>query len=330
MRFFPSLFITGLLLLLLPAQPTCAAEPFKVLVVFSYEQEFPWDVAVLQGIEEAFARQVELHYFYLNTKTDLPSGARKAAEAFALYQRLQPDGVIAVDDNAQAMFVVPYLLNRVTTPVMFCGVNAEPGVYGYPAKNVSGILEHFHLEETLAFSRQLVPQIKTFAFLIFQSPVAQLIQTQLENNADKRSARLVSFHQVRTAAQAIQVAEELRGQVDLLFIESLQGVVDNSARQVNEKSLVAQVVSTFAGPTAATNAYTVKYGALSAVIKSGEEQGIVAANMLLQAMQGVPLEKLPMTRNYRGKRMINVTTLRQLRLKPPAVVLRGAELVRTE
>ena len=165
MRSIRHIFIIALLVsLLAPAQATLAAERYKVLVVFSYEEDFPWDVEIRDGIEFAFNGEVELHYFYMDTKVNLLSGRQKAAEAFALYRRLQPDGVIAADDNAQAMFVVPYLMNQVTTPVMFCGVNAEAEAYGYPAKNVSGILERFHLEETIAFSRQFYPEIKNFAF----------------------------------------------------------------------------------------------------------------------------------------------------------------------
>ena len=41
------------------------------------------------------------------------------------------DGVIAVNDNAQKMFVFPYLKDLVKTPVMFCGVNADTKKYGY-------------------------------------------------------------------------------------------------------------------------------------------------------------------------------------------------------
>lgn len=302
----------------------------KVLVVFSYERDFPWDVEIREGIEAAFQGAVELHYFYMDTKVNLAAGRQRAAEAFARYQQLQPDGVIAADDNAQSMFVVPYLKNRVATPVMFCGVNAAPEIYGYPAKNVSGILERFHLEETIAFSRQFSPGIKTFAVLIKQSPVASLVQAQLDADAEKLSARLVAFQQVSSEAQALQVATELRGQADLLLVESLQGILDSSGQPVREQVLVPQIVRRFAGPTAATNAHTVKYGALNAVIKSGREQGRKAARLLLQALRGVPLEQLPISRNYCGKRMLNLTTLQQLGITPQPIALRGAELVRTE
>jgi len=330
MRIATKILAVLILVWLFPVSSVLAAKQYKVLVVFSYEENFPWDGEIREGIESLFKGDAELTYFYMDTKVNLAAGKQKAAEAFELYQRLRPDGVIVADDNAQSMFVVPYLKDKVATPVIFCGVNTAPEAYGYPAKNVTGILERFHLEETIAFSRQFSPQIQTFAFLIKDSPVAKLIQEQLGTDADKLSARLVAFHQVKTEAQALQVATELRGKADLLLIESLQGVLDASGMPVKERKLVAQVVKSFAGPTAATNAYTVKYGALNAVIKTGQEQGNKAAEMLLKAMQGTPIADLPITRNYRGRRMVNVTTMRQLGITPTPIALRGVELVRTE
>ena len=321
--------VTCFMLWLLPAVSALAARPYKVLVVFSYEADFPWDVEIREGLETVFKDTAELHYFYMDTKVNLAAGQQKAAEAYALYRHLQPDGVIVADDNAQSMFVLPYLKDKVPTPVIFCGVNASPEAYGYPARNVTGILERFHLEETIDFSRQFVPHIKTFAFLIKDSPVAKLILTQLNEDAGKLSADLVGFEQVRTAAQALRAAKDLRGKADLLIIESLQGVLGSDGQPGNERQLVAQVVDEFAGPTAATNAYTVRYGALSAVIKTGQEQGGKAAQMMLQALQGTPMSEIPITRNYRGKRMVNVTTMQRLGITPAPISLRGAELVRT-
>ena len=66
------------------------------------------------------------------------------------------------------------------------------------------------------------------------------------------------------------------------------------------------------------------------MVKTGQEQGQTAAKMLLKAMQGTPLSEIPITRNYKGKRVINVTVMEALGIKPKPIVLLGAELVRTQ
>jgi ABC-type uncharacterized transport system substrate-binding protein len=52
--------------------------------------------------------------------------------------------------------------------------------------------------------------------------------------------------------------------------------------------------------------------------------------MLLKAMQGTPVSEIPITRNRRGKSIINVTVMKAFGIKPKPIILRGTELVRTE
>jgi hypothetical protein len=99
---------------------------FKVLAVFSYEETHQNTIHCKKGIEAVLGGLCEIRYFYMNTKMNFSSGPVKAKEAFALYQEFRPDGVIATEDDAQSMFVLPYLKDRVKTPVTFCAVNAEP------------------------------------------------------------------------------------------------------------------------------------------------------------------------------------------------------------
>ncbi len=308
--------------------PALAEERFKVLVVFSYEHDYLWDVEIREEIEKVLNPHADLTFFYMNTKVALARGAEKAAEVFALYQKMQPDGVIAVDDNAQSLFVVPYLKNRVSTPVIFCGVNAEPEVYGYPADNVSGILERYHFEESLSLNRQLTGKTEKFALMVNESPLADLIAAELKTEKAELSAEMVTFLRPKTLSQAVNMAENIRDNVDLLMLLTLKGLVNNEGKPISDAEAISTVVRSFNKPTTATAAFAVKNGVLSGVLATGQEQGEQASLMLLQALHGVPMGQLPVTRNYRGKRMINVSTLQRLGITPHPMVLRGAELVR--
>jgi ABC-type uncharacterized transport system substrate-binding protein len=307
-----------------------AKEPYDVLVVFSYEQDYLWNEEVREGLEKALKPYADLTFFYMNTKVALEQGAEKAAEAYALYQLLHPDGVIAVDDNAQTLFVVPYLKNKTATPVVFCGVNADPESYGYPAKNVTGVLERYHFEETLSLNRQLAGRTETFAVMVNKSPLAQLVVSRLEKEKDKLSARLVAVLQPETLAEAIDMAKEYREKVDLLMLLTLKGIVDARGVHVSDKKAISSVVDAFNKPTAATAFFVIKNGALSGVLASGQEQGNQAALFLTKLLNGVSITELPITRNYRGKRMINVTTMKKLGILPEPMTLRGATLIRSE
>ncbi|WP_186441320.1 ABC transporter substrate-binding protein [Desulfamplus magnetovallimortis] len=310
---------------------TLHAAPFKVLVVMSYEEEFPWCGEVREGIDAVLSQSGEIRYFYMNTKSDLAGGAKKAEEAYSVYLKLQADGVIAVDDNAQSMFVVPYLKDKVATPVMFCGVNAEPEKYGYPAVNVSGILERPHFGESFAFAQQLVPSIKNVGFIIKDSPTGQAHFSQIQREAGSYPVTLSGFMMPRTVAEIVSMTCELRETSDALLVAALAGVLDESGKPVSEKEGVKIALDIFGNkPVIGAESYTVNYGALCTVVRTGQEQGETSARMLLKAIKGTPLSLLPITQNYKGKRIINATVMKALGIKPRPEILRGAELVRTE
>ena len=56
-------------------------------------------------------------------------------------------------------------------PFVFCGVNADPSKYGYPASNVTGIIERPHFKRTLDFLNQIQP-VKKVALLSSKDPTS--------------------------------------------------------------------------------------------------------------------------------------------------------------
>ena len=191
-------------------QTSQAADKFKVLVVMSYDEEYRWVQDMKEGTDAALTDICEVKYFYMDTKRHLEGGEEKAKEAYTLYQKFQPDGVIAADDNAQSMFVVPYLKDKVKTPIMFCGVNAAPEKYGYPGSNVSGILERQHLRDSITFVQQLVPSVKILGVMTADNPTGRALVQIIQSNSDTYSVESVIFKLPKKLREAVTMAKELR------------------------------------------------------------------------------------------------------------------------
>lgn len=310
--------------------PVMSKEPYKVLVVMSYEQKNPWVKEIETGIEAALGDTSQVSYFYMDTKIDLASGSKKATQAYAKFKELKPDGVITADDNAQSMFVLPYLMGKTNVPIMFCGVNATPEKYGYPASNISGILERGHVRETIAYLQQLSPDIQTISFVTHDSPSGQALKRQVEAESHNYTATIKGFHLIKTGDQLRALGKRLQVETDAIFIDSLEGIEDSTGRAKTNKEALSILMEAFQGPVVGANRYHVDQGVLTAVVKTGEEQGKTAAKMLLRAMQGAPVPNMPITQNYRGRRVINVATMRQLQMRPRPIDLRGAALVNTQ
>ena len=203
---------------------TILAANLKVLVVMSYEQDNPWCREIREGIESILADNSEITYFYMDTKIDPEGGEQKAEEAYAVFRKIGPDGIITVDDNAQRMFVLPYLKNKVKTPIMFCGVNAEAEQYGYPASNVSGILERGHIRESIAFAKQLVPAISSVAFLAKESPSGRALLKQVNSDLHTFSVKNTSFNLVKNSRDLKALGEELKKNKLMQYIQTVSVV----------------------------------------------------------------------------------------------------------
>jgi ABC-type uncharacterized transport system substrate-binding protein len=301
----------------------------KIMVVMSYEEDNPWCMQIKEGIDSVLAGDSEIKYFYMDTKKNINGGARKAKEAYELYKHFRPDGVIAADDNAQSMFVLPYLKDKVNTPVMFCAVNAEPVKYGYPASNVSGILERGFVRESIAFAKQLVPSIETVGFLAKDSPSGRAIRKQVESESDTYLTKFTGFKLVQTIEETLTALAAYQKTSDALFITSTNGILDADGKSLDNEQVTKIVAKFYKKPLIGANNFHVKHGVLCAVVKSGNAQGRIAAELLVKAMKGIPINQIPITVNKYGKRMLNVTVMKDLGIKPKRRVLVGTQLVKT-
>ncbi len=331
-RTFYRLIILLAVMLTYGLSPIMAEESrkFKVLVVMSYEEDFPWCREIREGIEPVLKNTCEITYFYMETKKNFNAGSQKAKEAFELFQQLKPDGVIAADDDAQAMLVLPYLKDTSKTPVVFCGVNAEPEKYGYPASNITGVLERLHFRESLSLVQMLVPSVRTFAYMIKESPVGALNYKQIEAELTTFPAKFVGAKFPKTLDEALAMIEEIKDQSDTLVLSTMTGITDRNNKILTDKEVIPIIAKKFGKSVIGTEQQVVKAGALCSVLRTGQEQGQTSAEMLLKAMQGTPVSQIPITRNHYGKRILNVQVMKELGIVPKPMLLQGIELVRTE
>ena len=260
-------------LLMLVSGSTLAAD-FKVLVVMSYEEDNPWVREIREGIDGVLLPAAEITYFHMNTKANRDGGPARAEEASALFKSLQPNGVITADDDAVAMFILPYLKDKTATPVMFNGVNAAAEKYGFPNAHVSGVLERAHVRESLAFIKQILPSVRKACFMTADVPPGRALRSQVDAaQADASAAR---------AEQLEGLGKSLNANCDLLFVDSLEGILDRNGKTQTNKDVFPLIQRIFNKPILGANRYQVEQGALAAVVKTGQEQGERSAEMLLQ------------------------------------------------
>lgn len=293
----------------------------KVLVVASYHREYKWTGDIVQALEKDLAG-AELTVFNMDSKKHLEGAAEKAGEAFALYEKLVPDAVITIDDNAQAYFVVPYLKNKVATPVIFCGVNDDAAKYGFPADNVTGVLEKKHYRESISFAQTVDPKIKEIAVLYRPSPSNQVNLAQIENEKERYSAEIIATVAVNSVADVRKALDDYSTTVDAWMLLNMTGIVDENNQQLEGHDAIALIADATDLVTIGASDWEVEAGALCGVIKSGEEQAVLTASQLIAHWEGKPIKDIPVTWNRNGQRYINLKTLKklQLALRPEMII----------
>ena len=125
-----------------------------------------------------------------------------------------------------AMFILPYLKDKTATPVMFNGVNAAAEKYGFPNAHVSGVLERAHVRESLAFIKQILPSVRKACFMTADVPPGRALRSQVDAEKATYPISTSDFYLIRDNQQLEGLGKSLNANCDLLFVDSLEGILD--------------------------------------------------------------------------------------------------------
>jgi ABC-type uncharacterized transport system substrate-binding protein len=284
---------------------------WRVLLVHSYHPEYPWVDSVTRGISAVMrGTGIRLEIFHMDTKrhTDEAWKVESGNRARKKVDEYRPDIVLAIDDDAQQYFAKGYV--NTPLPIVFCGVDADPSKYGYPAPNVTGIIERPHFRQSLALARRLRPirraavmscrdstSIAALGFMRQEHPDVEIAEWLLVDDFDQWKEAVSRFNDT----------------VDALVIRSYQAVKKPGTREnVDPKEVVGWTARNTTIPTIAFHDFEIRDGMLVGVVKSGEEYGGRAMEYALRILRGTPPSALPITRTKLGINMINRDTARRL------------------
>lgn len=301
----------------------------KILVVMSYDQETKMEKGMRQTFDDLLPGAT-LQYFWLDAKKNPQRSKQKAEEAFRLFQEFNPDVVVAVNDNAQELFVVPYLKNKVPTPVVFAGVNDDADKYGFPAGNVTGVLEKKHYRESISFAQLIDPGIQTVG-IIYPDNLSQRKNIE-QINREKASygARVSEIAQVTSVDELKATIVDLSAKVDAFLIFNPVGIRNQAGKAMSEKELYQLILQLVKKPTLAVNDWEVEAGILCGVIKDNNEQASLAVEAIDKIFAGQPIKEIALSENKNGRRYINIVTLKALGITPAPQALIGTKIISTQ
>ncbi len=306
-------------------------KPNWMLVVHSYSADYDWVIAINRGIQMAISsRQIRIEHFYMDTKRHPePSWAITEAEkCLAIIDELKPAIVILADDNAQE-YVGKKLAGRNDVSVVFCGVNGNLQDYGYPAENITGVLERPFFNESLALAQRLIPAIRKVLVLSdtgkTSSSCMAYMKTQTVNNV-----QIIDWVEALTFDQWKQTIEKANQQADALAIYTYHTLRSdpNSAESIKPAEVMAWTREHCRIPIIGFLVFAVDDGSFCGVLESGVEQGKTAGQMALKiALFGAKPSTIPIVTGSNSQSMINMASARRLGIRVDTAALETVDIV---
>ena len=291
----------------------------RVLLVDSYHQGYAWSDGIKAVVTELLAAaDVELRVVYMDGKRQGGREAQEAAGARVMREvaAYGPDLVIASDDSAQKYFVVPYLLGT-DLPVVFCGVNWDASVYGYPAANVTGMVEVDAVPTLMDHLRRFAAGDRVA--LISDDSLSEHRTANFYNQEFfGGNLRTWFFSGMEEFKAAFLAAQQ---EADMLLVMNNAAVADWD----NEAAGVFLVENTRV-PTGSVNRHMAEY-VIYTILKSPEEQGHWAAETALAILGGASPSSIPLARNQGAGLVVNLKLAEAAGIVIPMSTLRAATQV---
>jgi ABC-type uncharacterized transport system substrate-binding protein len=294
----------------------------KILWVDSYHQGYEWSDGVENGIREVLNNKgIDLRVFHMDTKrNDSEEFGRKAGlKAKAVVEEIKPDVVIATDDNAQKHLVEPYLKDS-ELPVVFSGVNWDASMYGYPCKNVTGMIE-------VDLVKEMVDHFKQYA----RGDRVGYISPDTETERKMSDIWNERFFDGKMKVYLVETFEELQREflraqeeMDMLFIANNAGIRDWNPMAAEKFFLRSTKV-----PTGTILQFLDKLVVFT-LGKYPEEQGEYAAQVALGILDGAKPTDFPLVTNKRAKLTVNLKMARAAGIVLPVSVLKTANVIGQE
>ena len=300
----------------------------RVLLIFSYHAEYAWHAEEARGVEEVLQREgVSYEKFYLDTKRQTSDEWKEqaAARATEKIEQYDPSLVIVFDDNACELVAKHYAGEAL--PFVFCGMNADPAEYGFPATNVAGVLERPDFKGSVELLRVLVPNIEKVALITDASPSAEGFAESLEDLS--LPVEITAIYLTNDFDDWQAKVLELQSEVDAIGLFTYHTI----SRQGEEESMspddvLRWTLENSSLPEFATLDFTVEGGALCGVALSAYEQGKTAAEIAVRILAGEKPSDIPFAIPQATRAMVNAARAAELGIEVSEDTLLGIDLIR--
>ncbi len=254
--------------------------------VSSYHKGYAWSDGIERALRDELEGHCDLIQFNMDTKRNKDElyKIKKSREIAHKIKQIKPDVLIVSDDNAAKYLIVPYFRGG-KIPVVFSGINWTVKEYGFPASNVTGMIEVAPVSPMLEWARKLTQQGKKGLYIGANT----LTETKFLKQVVKVSAGMdmIIDGMLVDTMEAWQKAFRQATDVDFIILGSPSGIVDWDI------SLAEEIVRKSAGKLTLTNYDWMMSIAMLGFVEIPEEHGRWSAKVSIAIQGGLPIQRIP-------------------------------------
>ena len=315
-----NLKISVLVILILISSFAFAQQGKKILFIDSYHAGYAWSDGITEGIQMVVKPSgADLKIHRLDTKRNGSEAFKKqaAVKAKRLIENYKPDVVIAADDNASKYIIKEYFKNS-DIPFVFCGVNWDEKVYGFPYQNTTGMVE-------VGLYNALITNLKKYSkgsrvgFISSDTPSSH---KEGENSTKLLGVKYEKVVYAKTFDDWKTKLLDLQKSVDMIVFENNAGIKGWDDQKAKEF-----LVSNIAVPTGSIYDWMADFVLIS-FAKSSQEQGAWAASAALKILSGIKPTDIPVEKNKQGKLFVNMKHAEKLGVTFDLSMLKNAEIIK--
>lgn len=282
----------------------------KIYFINSYHSGYAWSDGVEYGLLKSLRAKtnylLDLKIYRMNTKLNqdveyIRDQAAKVVSEISLYK---PDVIISADDNAAKYVIEPYYKNG-PIPTIFCGLNWDASIYGFPTEYVTGMVE-------IAPVQSLINELSKHSNgtkLGYLGSNTYSETKEIDHYKRQLGIDFYNGYHVNTIEDYKRRFVELQVTVDILILINVTGIEGWKNKDhydfIKENTLI---------PSGTTSQNVNDLAAIS-FVRIPEEQGEWAGEQAINYLNGVPFRNIKITTNKKSEITINKTLVDRLNLR---------------
>jgi len=285
----------------------------QVLYINSYHPGYSWSDTLAAGIARTLEGKASVYTEYLDGKrSDYDEYEPTLISVIAVKYGNTPIDVVLTSDDAAFRFVRD---NRETLfkgiPVVTCGINYMTPEILAECPGATGVMEGGQPLDTARLAMELFPKSRQIIFITeyeYGDRADEAINTIKETFGPR-----ISYLRIRQQRDTTldDIIDQLKA-VDKPSVVVFFGITYDT--RTGEESYVMKQLTAIGLPIFVFDQRFVQYGALGGIVQDGEKQGEAAARMVLQLLEGTPVEQIPAIYSAIDKKVFDYAQLKRFRL----------------